>query len=319
MRCSTPIRPSWSSRSTHPSTALSRCRALRRGPRAGAAPLRPARRQGRQRRPHPGHAGHALHAGGFRGRRRPRPIRAESRRPRRPHRLAGDPQPHPPEHHPDRPCRRPRDAYPRGGFPPAPGRPGPPGRATAVAGRPRTPTWSLPAACRRRCGRMPSPASSASARTAAPAWPSTPAAPAWRRSARFAASGSLSPTARSLAELTHKESQDPLPQPRATMPFDLRAAALPLLDRIDHVAVTLGADGACLFAREGSWRARLQTTDRQGRQDRRLRRRLPCRLPPPPRRRRPPADCLRHAVACGTASTHQVRAGEVDRPTKGRA
>ena len=104
---------------------------------------------------------------------------------------------------------------------------------------------------------------------------------------------------------------------RATMPSgtdaDLRAAALPLLDRADHVAVTLGADGACLFTREGSWRARLHGA-RLARSSRPSAPATP--FWPASSTAMPPApllpDCLRYAVACGTASTYQVRAGKVD-------
>jgi 1-phosphofructokinase len=93
---------------------------------------------------------------------------------------------------------------------------------------------------------------------------------------------------------------------------EIRAAATVLLDHADVIAVTLGAEGAWLFTRQGSWRAR----------------------PPIPRRPfiktvgsgdaflagyvfshssgKLPPDCLRYAIACGTAATMQERAGEVD-------
>jgi fructose-1-phosphate kinase PfkB-like protein len=93
---------------------------------------------------------------------------------------------------------------------------------------------------------------------------------------------------------------------------EIRAAATALLDHADEVVVTVGAEGAHLFTRRGAWRAR----------------------PPIPRRPfvksvgsgdaflagyvlshgagKSPPDCLRYAVACGTAATMQERAGEVE-------
>ncbi len=90
---------------------------------------------------------------------------------------------------------------------------------------------------------------------------------------------------------------------------DLRAVAAPLLEHIDVVAVTLGADGACLFTRKGAWRARLRYAGRKvvktvGAGDAFLAGFIHSHAAG-----RPASDCLRYAVACGTASTYQVRAG----------
>jgi len=112
---------------------------------------------------------------------------------------------------------------------------------------------------------------------------------------------------------------------------DVRAAAEPLRGRISEIAVTLGRDGAYLFSREGIWRARLTLTspslDHHAPDGGRYRPAVdPARIVKTVgsgdaflagfikarAEGRGPADCLRLAVACGTASTFQLRAGQVD-------
>jgi len=119
-----------------------------------------------------------------------------------------------------------------------------------------------------------------------------------------------------------------------TSDADVLAAAMPLRSRIDQIAVTLGRDGAFLFSGEGAWRARLsgdsppsgQVAGGEG---------ADVGAIAPARSGRivktvgsgdaflagfikaraeggAPADCLRLAVACGTASTFQLSAGQVD-------
>jgi len=92
----------------------------------------------------------------------------------------------------------------------------------------------------------------------------------------------------------------------------LRATAESLLAHIDEVVVTLGASGACLFCREGAWRARPEIDPERvvntvGSGDALLAGFVHSHAAG-----RAPEECLRWGVACGTASTMQVRAGEVD-------
>ncbi len=93
---------------------------------------------------------------------------------------------------------------------------------------------------------------------------------------------------------------------------DIRAAAGSLLGHVEHVIVTLGGDGAYLFCRDGAWRAtpeiqveRIINTVGSGDA-------LLAGFVHSHAAGRGPAECLRWGVACGTASTMQVRAGEVD-------
>ena len=93
---------------------------------------------------------------------------------------------------------------------------------------------------------------------------------------------------------------------------DIKAAAKPLLKHIDHVVVTLGAEGAYLFSRQGAWRARPHVEHQEviktvGSGDaltagfvqfHAVRKSLP--------------ECLRWGVACGTAATFQLRAGVIN-------
>jgi 1-phosphofructokinase family hexose kinase len=97
---------------------------------------------------------------------------------------------------------------------------------------------------------------------------------------------------------------------------DVVAAAAAVRRHVGELAVTLGADGACLFSPEGAWRARLASTPpaAQGRiiktvgsGDAFLAGLLHAH-----REGRQPADRLRLAVACGTASTFQPSAGQID-------
>jgi 1-phosphofructokinase family hexose kinase len=92
-----------------------------------------------------------------------------------------------------------------------------------------------------------------------------------------------------------------------------RPSTEPLLAIADHVAVTLGADGACLFTRRGSWRGRLSApppkpiTKTVGCGDAFLAgflHRHAAGAPLP--------DCLRFAIACGTAAAFQLLTGEID-------
>jgi 1-phosphofructokinase family hexose kinase len=92
----------------------------------------------------------------------------------------------------------------------------------------------------------------------------------------------------------------------------VRAAAESLRGRVDRVVVTLGADGALLFCREGVWRARpnaepdaVITTVGSG--DALLAGFIHAHA-----LGKPPADCLRWGVACGTAATLQLKTGEVN-------
>jgi len=93
---------------------------------------------------------------------------------------------------------------------------------------------------------------------------------------------------------------------------DLSDAAEDLRRRIDEVAVTLGAGGAMLFARSGAWRARPHldpdaVVNTVGSGDAFLAGYVHRHA-----RGEPPEECLRHAVACGTAATRQLPAGRVD-------
>ena len=92
----------------------------------------------------------------------------------------------------------------------------------------------------------------------------------------------------------------------------VRDAAGALRARIDEVGVTLGPDGAMLFARDGAWRARphldpdavLSTV---GAGDAFLAGYVHHHA-----RAEPLEACLRYAVACGTAATLQLRAGQIN-------
>jgi 1-phosphofructokinase family hexose kinase len=100
------------------------------------------------------------------------------------------------------------------------------------------------------------------------------------------------------------------PHPPRT-PSDIRAAAGPLLDRIEQVLVTLEGDGACLITHGGAWQARPPQMGRRivktvGAGDAVLAGFLHAHAAG-----KPPNECLRLSVACGTASCFQMRAGEV--------
>jgi len=91
----------------------------------------------------------------------------------------------------------------------------------------------------------------------------------------------------------------------------IRATAESLLAHIDEVIVTLGAGGAYLFRRDGAWRATPEIDDERlintvGSGDALLAGFVHSHAAG-----RGPEECLRWGVACGTASTMQVRAGEV--------
>jgi 1-phosphofructokinase len=93
---------------------------------------------------------------------------------------------------------------------------------------------------------------------------------------------------------------------------DLRAAALPLLAHAEQVIVTLGADGACLFTREGAWRARPPRLGPRGVKtvgagDALLAGFIQARAAG-----NVPPDDLRQGVAWAAASCLQMRAGEVN-------
>jgi 1-phosphofructokinase len=92
----------------------------------------------------------------------------------------------------------------------------------------------------------------------------------------------------------------------------LRTTAKSLLAHIDEVIITLGAGGAYLFRRDGAWRAapnveneRIVNTVGSGDA-------LLAGFVHSHAAGKTPDECLRHGVACGTASTMQVRAGEID-------
>ena len=91
----------------------------------------------------------------------------------------------------------------------------------------------------------------------------------------------------------------------------LRATAESLLKHIDEVVVTLGAGGACLFCRDGAWRATPEVEPERvvntvGSGDALLAGFVHSHAAG-----KAPQECLRWGVACGTASTMQVRAGEI--------
>jgi 1-phosphofructokinase family hexose kinase len=93
---------------------------------------------------------------------------------------------------------------------------------------------------------------------------------------------------------------------------DIRAAAEPLIKNVRFLVVTLGAEGAYLFCREGIWRARPHADDQPviktvGSGDALLAGFVHAHAA----RKRPP-DCLRWGVACGTAATLQIKAGVVN-------
>jgi 1-phosphofructokinase family hexose kinase len=93
---------------------------------------------------------------------------------------------------------------------------------------------------------------------------------------------------------------------------DIREAAGPLLDRIEQVLVTLGADGACIITRGGAWQARPPQMGRRiiktvGAGDAVLAGFLHAQAAG-----QSPEESLRLSVACGTASCLQLRAGEVN-------
>ncbi|MBM4017639.1 MAG: 1-phosphofructokinase family hexose kinase [Planctomycetes bacterium] len=113
----------------------------------------------------------------------------------------------------------------------------------------------------------------------------------------------IKPNRQELAELAGKP---------AETEADIRAAVKPLLRRIDNVVVTLGAEGAYLFCREGAWRAAPHVEHQEvvktvGSGDALMAGFVSCHAS----RKRPP-ECLRYGVACGTAATFQTRAGDVN-------
>ena len=93
---------------------------------------------------------------------------------------------------------------------------------------------------------------------------------------------------------------------------DVRAVAEPLIKHIRFVVVTMGAEGAYLFCREGIWRARVDIDPASviktvGSGDALMAGFVLSHAA----RRRPP-ECLRWGVACGTAATLQLRAGVIN-------
>jgi 1-phosphofructokinase len=96
-----------------------------------------------------------------------------------------------------------------------------------------------------------------------------------------------------------------------TSDADVLAAAEPVRRRARELLVTLGADGAYLFSGDGAWRARphpdpariLKTV---GSGDALLAGFLHAHV-----QGLPPMDRLRLAVACGTAATFQLSAGQI--------
>ncbi|MBL7141361.1 MAG: 1-phosphofructokinase family hexose kinase [Planctomycetes bacterium] len=92
----------------------------------------------------------------------------------------------------------------------------------------------------------------------------------------------------------------------------VRAAAQALRDSVDEVVVTLGADGAMLFARAGAWRARSHldpeaVINTVGAGDAFLAGYVHRHAAGAK-----PDECLRHGVACGTAATLQLAAGRIN-------
>jgi 1-phosphofructokinase len=93
---------------------------------------------------------------------------------------------------------------------------------------------------------------------------------------------------------------------------DIRAAVEPLLKRIEQVVVTMGAEGAYLFCREGAWRARPHVETQEiaktvGAGDALMAGFVRCHAAG-----KPPPECLRWGVASGTAACFQLRAGVVN-------
>jgi len=92
----------------------------------------------------------------------------------------------------------------------------------------------------------------------------------------------------------------------------VRAAAEALREAVDEVVVTLGADGAMLFARGGAWCARPHrdpeaVINTVGAGDAFLAGYVQRHAAGAK-----PADCLRYGVACGTAATLQLAAGRIN-------
>jgi len=92
----------------------------------------------------------------------------------------------------------------------------------------------------------------------------------------------------------------------------IRAAAETLRKQIDNIVVTLGAEGAYLFSRDGVWRARPHVEAEAivktvGSGDALLAGFVHYHA----LKKRPP-ECLRLGVACGTAACFQIRAGQVN-------
>ena len=92
----------------------------------------------------------------------------------------------------------------------------------------------------------------------------------------------------------------------------IREAAETLRHRMDEVVVTLGADGAMVFARNGAWVARpnvdpMAVINTVGSGDAFLAGYVHCHAAGAK-----PEACLRFGVACGTAATLQLRAGQIN-------
>lgn len=93
---------------------------------------------------------------------------------------------------------------------------------------------------------------------------------------------------------------------------DIRPVAEALRKTVDNVLVTMGAEGAWLFCRDGIWRARPRLETQSviktvGSGDALLAGFVRCHAS----KKRAP-ECLRWGVACGTAATLQLRAGAVN-------
>jgi len=93
---------------------------------------------------------------------------------------------------------------------------------------------------------------------------------------------------------------------------DIRAAVEPLLKSVEQIVVTLGAEGAYLFCREGVWRARphienVEVVKTVGSGDA-----LMAGFVQYHAAGKRPADCLKYGVAVGAAATFQLRAGMVN-------
>ena len=93
---------------------------------------------------------------------------------------------------------------------------------------------------------------------------------------------------------------------------DIRAAAGPLLKRFEQVVVTLGAEGAYLFCKEGVWRAKPHVETQEviktvGSGDAFMAGFVQYHAA-----RKLPPEALRWGVACGTAACFQLRAGVVN-------